>query len=50
VELVERLKKPAPKEVLMAWADQWMHEGVNVDWQKLMPPKGFFVLPREGRK
>jgi putative transposase len=25
---------------------QWMHEGVKVDWQKLMPPKGFVVLPR----
>jgi putative transposase len=46
VELVERPKKPAPKEVLMRWAEQWMHEGVVVDWQKLMPPKGFVVLPR----
>jgi transposase len=46
VELVERPRKPAPKEVLMAWAEQWLHEGVVVDWQKLMPPKGFVVLPR----
>jgi len=46
VDLVERPKKPAPKEVLMAWAEQWLHEGVVVDWERLMPPKGFVVLPR----
>jgi putative transposase len=46
VELVERPRKPAPKEVLMAWAEQWLHEGVVVDWEMLLPPKGFVVLPR----
>ena len=47
VELVERPRKPAPKEVLMRWAEQWSHdEGVVVDWEKLLPPKGFVVLPR----
>jgi transposase len=47
VDLVERSsRKPAPKEVLMAWAEQWSHEGVVVDWEKLLPPKGFVVLPR----
>jgi transposase len=46
VELVERPRKPAPKEVLMAWAEQWLHEGVVVDREKLLPPKGFVVLPR----
>jgi transposase len=29
----------------MAWAAEWAKEGVSVDWQKLMPPKGFLVLP-----
>jgi hypothetical protein len=24
---------------------QWMHEGVVLDWEKLMLPKGFLVLP-----
>jgi transposase len=24
---------------------QWSHEGV-VDWERLLPPKGFVVLPR----
>jgi len=42
VDVVERPRKPAPEEVLMAWA----REGVKADWQKLMPPKGFVVLPR----
>ncbi len=45
-ELLERARKPAPKEVLMAWAGEWAREGVRVDWEKLMPPKGFQVLPR----
>jgi hypothetical protein len=48
VELVERPKKPAPKEVLKAWAEEWLIEGVKVDREKLLPPpKGFLqVLPK----
>lgn len=46
VELVERPKKLAPEEVLMAWAREWAKEGVAVNWQKMLPPKGFVVLPR----
>jgi putative transposase len=46
VDLVERPKKPAPEEVLMAWAAEWAKEGVMVEWEKFMPPKGFVVLPR----
>jgi putative transposase len=46
VELVERPKKPAPEKVLMGWAREWAKEGVRVDWQKLLPPKGYLVLPR----
>jgi hypothetical protein len=30
----------------MAWAREWVKEGVKVDWQKLLPPEGFQVLPR----
>ena len=44
--LVERPRKPAPKKVLMRWAEQWLHQGVVIDWEKLLPPKGFVVLPR----
>ena len=46
VDLVERPKKPAPEEVLMRWVREWAKEGVSVDWQRLLPPKGFLVLPR----
>jgi putative transposase len=46
VDLVERPKKPAPEGVLMAWAAEWAKEGVAVDWRKLLPPKGYLVLPR----
>jgi transposase len=46
VDLVERPRKPAPKGVLMAWAREWANEGVALDWQKLLPPQGFVVLPR----
>jgi putative transposase len=45
-DLVERPKKPAPEEVLMAWAREWANEGVRVEWEKFMPPRGFQVLPR----
>jgi putative transposase len=46
VDLVERPRKPAPEEVMKSWAEQWSKEGVIVAWAKLLPPKGFQVLPR----
>ena len=46
MDLLERPRKPAPEEVLKTWAREWAKEGVAVDWQKLLPPKGFQVLPR----
>ena len=46
VELVERPRKPAPEEVLMRWAEELAKEGKMVDWQKLLPPRAFQVLPR----
>jgi putative transposase len=42
VEVVRKPKKPVPEKV----AELWAKEGVAVDRQKLMPPKGFRVLPR----
>jgi putative transposase len=30
----------------MAWARKWAKEGVKVDWEHLLPPKGFQILPR----
>jgi len=46
VDLLERARKAAPEEVLKSWARECAKEGVAVDWQKLLPPKGFPVLPR----
>jgi hypothetical protein len=30
----------------MTWAKECAKEGVKVDWEHLLPPKGFQVLPR----
>jgi hypothetical protein len=38
--------KPAPKEILKSWAEQWLKEGVKVDWENLLSPGAFQVLPR----
>jgi transposase len=46
VELVERPRKAAPKEVLMAWAAELAKEGMTVDLQKLIAPRGLQILPR----
>jgi putative transposase len=46
VEVVRKPKKPLPENVAKRWAEEWAKEGIEVDWQRLMPPKGFQVLPR----
>ncbi len=47
VEVVRKPPKPAlPKKVAKAWAEEWAKEGKEVDWQRLIPPRGFRVLPR----
>ena len=46
VELVERPRKPAAKEVLKLWAKEWSKEGGVLNWEELLPPRGFHVLPR----
>ena len=45
VDLVERPRKPAPEQVLKSWADQWQKDGVEVDWEELLPPRSFQVSP-----
>jgi putative transposase len=45
VDLVERPRKPAPEQVLKSWADQWQKDGVEVDWEELLPPRSFQVPP-----
>ena len=49
VEVVRKPRKPIPEKVAerwAGWAAEWAKEGRDVDWQRLMPPKGFRVLPR----
>jgi transposase len=35
-----------PEEVVKRWAREWAKEGKKVDWQGLMPPRGYVALPR----
>jgi putative transposase len=46
VEVVRKPQKPLPEEVAERWGREWSKEGKEVDWQSLMPPRGFTVLPR----
>jgi putative transposase len=46
VEVVRKPKKPLPENVAKRWAEEWAKEGIEVDWQRLMPVRGFTVLPR----
>jgi putative transposase len=46
VEVVRKPPKPVPEKVAKIWAEEWAKEGKEADWQRLMPPKGFRVLPR----
>ena len=42
VEVVHRTPKPIPEKVARIWA----MEGQEIDWRKLLPRRGFEVLPR----
>jgi len=46
VEVVHRPRKPIPEEVARIWAEEWAKEGEKIDWQRLMPQRGFRILPR----
>jgi putative transposase len=46
VEIVHRTPKPTSEKVLLAWAKVWHEEGRNIHWQKMLPRRGFEVLPR----
>ena len=46
VEVVRKPQMPVPVEVAKVWAQEWAKEGKEVDWQRLLPPRGFKVLPR----
>ena len=46
VEVVRKPPKPVPEEVAKVWAREWAKEGKKIDWQSLMPPRGYVALPR----
>ena len=47
VEVVRKPPKPVPEKVAKVWAqEEWAKEDQKVDWQRLMPLRGFRVLPR----
>jgi putative transposase len=46
VEVVHRTPKPTPDKVALMWAKEWSKEGLEIDWQKLVPRRGFEVLSR----
>ncbi len=46
VEVVRKPPKPVPEKVAKRWAREWAKEGKKVDWQRLMPPRGYVALPR----
>ena len=40
-KIVRKLPKPVPEKVAKMWAEEWAKEGEAIDWEKLMPPRGF---------
>jgi transposase len=46
VEVVYRTPKPIPEKIAMIWVEEWAKEGKGIDWQKLLPRRGFEVLPQ----
>jgi putative transposase len=34
------------EKVARKWAEEWSKEGRQIDWQRLLPRRGFEVLPR----
>jgi putative transposase len=46
VEIVRKPPKPVPEEVAQRWARNLAKEGKEIDWQRLMPPRGYVALPR----
>jgi putative transposase len=46
VEVVHRTPKPTPEKITRIWAEKWAKEGRKTEWQRLMPRRGFELLPR----
>jgi hypothetical protein len=36
-----------PEKVAKRWAEEWAKaEGKKIDWERLMPPRGYVALPK----
>ena len=46
VKVVHRTPKPTPEKVARIWAQKWAKEGRQIDWQRLLPRRGFELLAR----
>jgi putative transposase len=46
VEVVHRTPKPTPVRIARIWAEEWSKEGREINWQKVLPRRGFKVLPQ----
>jgi putative transposase len=46
VEVVQRTPKLIPEKTARIWAEEWSKEDQQIDWQKLLPRRGFEILPR----
>ena len=46
VEIVRKPPKPIPEKVARIWAEEWAKEDRKIDWQRLMPPRGYVAQPR----
>ena len=45
-EVVHRTPKLIPEKVARIWAEELSKEGQKIDWQRLLPRRGFEILPR----
>ncbi len=45
VEVVHRTPKPTPEKIARIRAGEWAKEGRKIEWQRLMPRRGFELLP-----
>jgi putative transposase len=45
-EVVHRTPKLTPEKTARIWAQEWAKEGREIDWQRLIPRRGFEVLSR----
>jgi transposase len=43
---IEPTPKLIPEKVARIWAEELSKEGQKIDWQRLLPRRGFEILPR----